>query len=503
MPLERARPSLRQGLLGASVIAVLAGYGVMLLALAWLSDRDRREAHRQLGDQIVAVVQRGGSLASEVAGGELRVWIETGGRPPRPLVAPPPLAPGPEAAIAADRQLLLAVLRQPSQPRVAGPWTLQGHHYLSSTVPVNRAEAPATLLVLEDVSADLRRQRRTSLLLLVFAGISTLVTSALLRPVLNAGLRPLTALGERIETIEGESLEHHRLPLEPQPQELARIAQAFNDLLDRLAGSWERQRAFVNGVSHELRTPITLVAGYAARLRRRGAHLAPEEREQLLLIEEEAGRMGRLVSDLLDIARSDAGQLSLRRELFALPQACRQVVGRLAPMADGRLQLGEGDIRGGEWREGEGDGLGADSGAGEPVLVVGDRERFEQCLVNLLENALKYSPPARPVLIRWNLAGPLAQVHVCDRGPGVPQADRERLLQRFQRGRQTGEIPGSGIGLAVVQTLMQAMGGSVTIGEAPGGGADFCLALPRASAAPAGIREGPPATPPAGPAVPS
>jgi two-component system OmpR family sensor kinase len=486
MPLVRSRPSLRQGLLGASVIAVLAGYGVMLLALAWLSDRDRREAHRQLGDQIAAVVQRGGSLAPEVAGGELRVWMEAGGRPPRPLVAPPPLEP--EAAIAADRQLLLAVLRQPSQPRVAGPWTLRGHHYLSSTVPVNRAEAPATLLVLEDVSADLRRQRRTSLLLLVFAGISTLVTSALLRPVLNAGLKPLAALGERMETIEGESLEHHRLPMEPQPQELAGIAQAFNDLLDRLAASWERQRAFVNGVSHELRTPITLVGGYAARLRRRGAHLAPQEREQLLLIEEEAGRMGRLVSDLLDIARSDAGQLSLRRELFALPQACRQVVGRLAPMAEGRLQLAVGEEGG--------------NGDGDPALVLGDRERFEQCLANLVENALKYSPPGSPVLIRWDRAGTQARVHVCDRGPGVPQADRERLLQRFQRGRQTGDIPGSGIGLAVVQTLMQAMGGAVTIGEAPRGGADFCLTLPMAPATTAGIMEAQPARPPAGPAAP-
>jgi len=485
LPPVPARPSLRQGLLGASVIAVLAGYGVMLLALAWLSDRDRRTTHRQLGEQMAQVVMRGGSLAPEVASGDLRVWIEADGRPPRSLVSHAPLEKDPAVAATADRELLKAVLLQPAQPRVAGPWSLHGHLYLSSAVPVPRAHGSATLLLLQDVSAELQRQRRTSLLLLVFAGISTLVTSALLRPVLNAGLRPLVALGERMETIESESLVHHALPLDRQPQELEGIAQAFNDLLDRLAASWERQRSFVNGVSHELRTPITRVAGYAARLRRRGTHLAPEEREQLLLIEEEAGRMGRLVSDLLDIARSDAGQLTLRQDSFALAPACRQVAERLEPMARGRLTVAEPD---------------GEAAAG---LALGDRERFEQCLVNLVENALKYSPPGSAVTISWAMAPGRAQVHVADQGPGVPQGDRGRIMERFQRGRQTGDIPGSGIGLAVVQTLMQAMGGAVAIGEAAGGGADFQLLLPSPPSEAPPLSGHGPSTPPTGPVSPS
>jgi signal transduction histidine kinase len=156
-------------------------------------------------------------------------------------------------------------------------------------------------------------------------------------------------------------------------------------------------------------------------------------------------------------------------------------------MADGRLHLEATDDGG--------------HGGGDSLLVLGDRERLEQCLANLVENALKYSPPGSPVAIRWDLDGPLGQVHVCDQGPGVPAADRERLLRRFQRGRQTGDIPGSGIGLAVVQSLMQAMGGSVTIGEAPGGGADFRLALPLAPAAPAAIREEQLTMPRGGPAA--
>jgi signal transduction histidine kinase len=112
--------------------------------------------------------------------------------------------------------------------------------------------------------------------------------------------------------------------------------------------------------------------------------------------------------------------------------------------------------------------------------AVGDPERFEQCLLNLVENALKYSPPTGLVQLAWECCGDAVLVHVLDQGPGVPEEDRARLLERFQRGRNTGDVPGSGIGLAVVDTLMQAMGGRVEIGAAPGGGADFLLLLPMA-----------------------
>ena len=181
--------------------------------------------------------------------------------------------------------------------------------------------------------------------------------------------------------------------------------------------------------------------------------------------------MGTMVTDLLDIARSDAGQLCLRRLPFLVEEACLQVIERLRPVAGPRLLLDSDAHR----------GL-------EAIQALGDAERFEQCLLNLVENALKYSPPASPVRLSWRLRNTLVVVHVRDQGPGVPEEDRPRLLERFQRGRNTGDIPGSGIGLAVVDTLMQAMGGSVEIADAPGGGADFQLLLPQAAPGPEGIK---------------
>ena len=452
--LARPQGSLRQWLLGASVVAVLAGYGVLLLAYGWLADLDRREAHRQMASQLLALVEQEGVLPADASLSGANAWIETPGRP-RPLFrsmdrihALPPLD---------------LVRRQQRGLPVAGPWLYQGHSYLSSTMAVGPRQSGVSLHLFQDVTLDIRRQQRNSLLLLVFAGISTLVSAALLRPVLKAGLRPLEDLSDRMEQIETETLGRNRLPLAPQPRELQRIAGTFNDLLDRLAVSWERQRAFVNAVSHELRTPITLVAGYAARLQRRGINLSAPEREQLHLIEEEAARMGRLVTDLLDIARSDSGQLTLRRNRFDVGDACLQVVDRLRPVAAGRLALAPESAQ-----------------LEHAVHAVGDPERLEQCLLNLVENALKYSPPTGLVHLAWERSGDGVVVHVRDQGPGVPAEDRALLLKRFQRGRSTGDVPGSGIGLAVVDTLMQAMGGRVEIGDAPGGGADFQLLLPAA-----------------------
>jgi len=461
LPSLVARPqvSLRRWILGASVTAVLAGYGVLLLAYSWLADLDRREAHHQLEGRLLAEAQAGHLTMAEMAPGTV-AWVAAG----------PPATASPRSQPPLPWYSWLPRLPGTGDGKVNGPWIHRGRSYLFSTTSLGAARPGTYLHVLHDVSLEVRQQRRNTLLLLAFAGISTLVTAALLRPVLDAGLQPLQALSDGMKQMEAESLERKRLPLAPQPQELQRIARSFNDLLERLAISWERQRDFVNGVSHELRTPITLVGGYAARLRRRGTNLDPQQRQQLELIEEEAARMGRMVTDLLDLARGDAGQLSLRLEAFPVEDAFRQLVARLQPVAGGRLALEPSP--------------GNQGDQGRRPLVLAERERLEQCLLNLVENALKYSPAGSPVHLAWERREGGVVLHVKDRGPGVPESERSRLLERFQRGSNTADVPGSGIGLAVVSTLMQAMGGAVQIGEAAGGGADFQLLLREASPEP-------------------
>ena len=325
-------------------------------------------------------------------------------------------------------------------------------------MPVRLAGRPYELRFLQDFTLETSQEQLISLLLVAVAGASALFTSALLRLVIHRGLLPLDAFSSTLAGMSSGSLITDRLSLAGQPLELHPIAHAFNDLLDRLAEAWEHQRTFVNGVSHELRTPITLISGYSRRLLRRADGLSPEQRDQLQLVASEAESMGRLVNDQLEIARDDAGRLKLDCRQLDPAVVLAELHQRLQPSCGDRLIL-------------------------QPIPdgyaeVSADPERLSQCLSNLVENALKYSPASQPVELRLSSDAHEVVLHVRDHGSGVPEAERERIFGRFVRGSSSAEVSGHGIGLAVVQTLMERMGGRALVADAPGGGADFQLRLP-------------------------
>jgi signal transduction histidine kinase len=187
---------------------------------------------------------------------------------------------------------------------------------------------------------------------------------------------------------------------------------------------------------HERRTPITLIAGHAQGLLRR-----PPQPAALLLIQQEAQRMGTLVTDLLDLARNDSGRLHLRRQPLQADDVLLALYERMAPQAAGRLRL---------------------QACAEAPTASGDPHRLQQCLTALVDNALLYSPAPSPVTLAAS-TGPAGELvlHVRDRGPGVPIEEREAIFGRFVRGSAGLASPrrGSGIGLSVVQLLIEAMGG--------------------------------------------
>ena len=171
--------------------------------------------------------------------------------------------------------------------------------------------------------------------------------------------------------------------------------------------------------------------------------------------------MGAMVSDMLDLARKDAGRLELRLQPIDVEDILLEAFERLAGGADGRLRLQ------------------APQDEGPLPLAAGDPERLAQCLVVLIDNALRYSLAPAPVRLLAEATAVSLVLHVVDRGPGVAPAEREGIFGRFVRGQAAVNTRGSGIGLAVVQLLMEAMGGIVLVTDAPGGGADFQLHLPR------------------------
>lgn len=430
--LPRGPASLRLRLQAATVLAVFAGYTalvLMTLSLNWIS---RRQEHQQLVERISLALMQQPSPAQPFT-------AELEGM----------LAPGMEL------RLLPPGSEQPPRLR----W--QGQRVqLESISPLTlRDGLPRSVLLRQDVTDSVAQQTLSLQLLAAAAAVSALLTCLLLRLVLRFGLaRPLRTLSDQLAAYRSLANPPPPIDVALQPDELRPIAATFNAMQERLSASWERQRTFVDGVAHELRTPITLISGHAQSLQRQNAAaaLAPS----LALITTEAQRMGAMVSDMLDLARKDAGRLHLRRQAIDAEDVLLETFERLTGRADGRLRLQP---------------PAEDSSL---PLAAGDPERLAQCLVVLIDNALNYSPAPLPVLLSAEARDGVVVMHVSDRGPGVPPEERELIFERFSRGGAAVNTRGSGIGLAVVQLLMEAMGGRVMVSDAAEGGADFQLHLP-------------------------
>jgi signal transduction histidine kinase len=318
----------------------------------------------------------------------------------------------------------------------------------------------------EQVTSAQRRLRRTMFLLsvaaLTVAGLVMLLTT-------RYALAPLDAM-TRIARSITRGDRGRRLGPTRTDTELGRTAAAFDAMLDELEGaerqartaeavaraSESRTRRFVADAAHELRTPLAGVQAVAEAVA--APELAPEERDRLnLLLLGETRRAGRLVDDLLALARIDAG-IELRRDPVELLRLARDEAERVRLLADDR---------------------GVEV-SGERVTVSGDAPRLGQVLGNLLDNARRHTPSGGRITVRVS-AGATASVLVTDTGPGVPPADRERIFDRLVRldEARSADDGGAGLGLAIARGIARAHGGDLRCVDPPdGAGAAFELTLP-------------------------
>jgi two-component system OmpR family sensor kinase len=320
---------------------------------------------------------------------------------------------------------------------------------------------------------------------LVIGGV-LLVLGLVAWAVVRVGLLPLDRMGHTAGAIAGGDLSHRIESTDPRT-EVGRLGIALNAMLDRLErafaereASQDRLRRFIADASHELRTPLASIRGYA-ELFRMGAARSPEDTGKAMRrIEEEAARMGVLVEDLLTLARLD--------QVADVPHSEVDLARLVADAVDdARATAPE---------------RGIESRADGPAIVTGDAHQLRQVLGNLLRNALVHTPPGTPIEVAVGSANGEVRLEVRDHGPGLPTGDADELFERFWRsegGRERGRA-GAGLGLAIVAGIVDAHGGRVHAGDAPGGGAVFVVTLPAAPApapappAPAdGGRAGPPA----------
>jgi two-component system sensor histidine kinase KdpD len=224
----------------------------------------------------------------------------------------------------------------------------------------------------------------------------------------------------------------------------------------------ELRSTLLSSVSHDLRTPLAAITGAASTLRDQRVDEATR-RELLDTLCDEADRMERLVANLLDMTRLQSGAVTPRREWVPVDELVGAALARLErPLArhDVRAEL-----------------------AGAPALVSVDPVLVEQLLVNLLDNAARYTPPGTGVVVRAVAGAPGLALEVADTGPGIAPALRERIFDRFQRGGgSTGR--GAGLGLAIARAIAEVHGGTLSLVEAPGPGAVFRLSIPSAGPTP-------------------
>ncbi|HEX2053051.1 MAG TPA: HAMP domain-containing sensor histidine kinase [Actinomycetota bacterium] len=357
-------------------------------------------------------------------------------------------------AAAEGRQLVAS-----STPR-SDRFPLAGTDFRAQAVPIVLDGQPLGTLV---VAASERNVENSVSGILrgvaVACGAGILVAALLGYLSVRRALGPLQRFAGRVQEIERTGDLSHRLA-DGSTDEVGRLAQAFDQLLGRLESSFENQKRFVADASHELRTPLTIARGQLELLRNEMQSEA--DRRSAGIAIEELDRMGRIVEDLLLLARLDEG-LQLERRPVEVELVMQEALlrGMLIDRREARVNVEPG------------------------LFVFADPERLLQVLSNLVTNAIRHGGPHAELMLSARRDGDGVLLEVSDTGPGIPPEDVEQIFDRLFRGSRpsAGAAAGAGLGLAIARSLTEAMGGRIWASSTPGVGTTISVRL-RAAGAP-------------------
>ncbi|WP_353931754.1 ATP-binding protein [Okeanomitos corallinicola TIOX110] len=290
-----------------------------------------------------------------------------------------------------------------------------------------------------------------------------IIISGIIAIYIQHSLQPLRHLSQMTTVISLSDLGQAELNIKNAPTEVKELTHTFNKMLSRLAQSWEQERQFVSNVSHELRTPLTIVNGYLQSVLRRQNNLNSTQLEALTTASLETERTIRLLQDLLDLARADNGYLHFQKQICDLNELISEVV-KMAEKYSQRVIKFET--------------------INQVIAAKIDYNRLKQVVINLIDNAVKYSPSDTEIIVKLNLEDTEVIIQVCDQGYGIPLQHQSRIFERFYRVDEARTTTGGcGLGLSIVKTLIESMGGKVSVRSHLGAGSIFTISLP-ASALP-------------------
>lgn len=378
------------------------------------------------------------------------VYVQIWGRSGRLMTASPSLSQINESLDAENLRV--------SQPVYHETW-FQGVHLRVLSVPLIIEGRPVgTLQTATSLDVvDAARQ-----VLLYILGIATIIAVMLAAfgswLAVGRALAPLDSVTETVEQINRADDLARRIPYDgPEEDEIGSLIEAFNQTLERLETLFTSQQRFLADVSHELRTPLTVIKGNVDLMRR----MKSLDEESLTSIDQESGRLTRLVGGLLLLAQAESGSVSLNIKPVELDTLLLEVFQEMKVLAGEKIKLHLTDI--------------------DQVLVNGDRDRLKQVLLNLVANAIQYTPQGGDVFLSLGKVAEQARLIIRDTGPGIPTEDLPHIFERFYRAeksRTRSKTTGFGLGLSIAHWIVEKHGGRIEVDSKEVQGTTFCIWLP-------------------------
>ncbi len=274
---------------------------------------------------------------------------------------------------------------------------------------------------------------------------------------LGQTLRPLKTITETAEQINRADDLSRRIPYDGPADEIGSLVGSFNQTLERLEVLFTSQQRLLADVSHELRTPLTVIKGNVDLMRR----MKSLDDESLTSIDQEAGRLTRLVGGLLLLAQAESGKLTLVEKPVELDLLMTEVFQEMSVLARNKVRLHLNEI--------------------DQVMVTGDRDRLKQVFINLVANAIQYTPPGGDIFLSLERIKDQARIICRDTGPGIPAEDLPHIFDRFYRAeksRTRGKTAGFGLGLSIANWIVERHGGRIEVNSKEGQGTAFAVWLP-------------------------